>query len=76
MACSQKISMNWSPPRAMEPSRLAAFPAVKARILNSASRNIGSATLDSMMQNTTRMAGPPIRPETTSGLVQPVACPP
>ena len=76
MACSQKISMNCSPPRAMDPSRLAAFPAAKARILNRPSANIGSAMRVSITQNRARMTAPPIRPDSTIGLVQPVAWPP
>ena len=44
-------SMNCSPPRAIEPIRLAAFPAANARIRNRLIRNIGSAILVSMIPN-------------------------
>ena len=53
------ISTNIRPPRPSEDSRLARLPAVKARILNSGSRNIGSATRVSMKQNATSTARPP-----------------
>ena len=73
---SQITSMNCRPPRAIEPSRLAALPAANARILNSPSWNIGSAILVSMMQNATSSATPVASPPTTHGLVHPVVCPP
>ena len=41
---SQMISMNMRPPRPTPASREERLPAVKARILNSGKRNIGSAT--------------------------------
>ncbi len=68
--------MNCSPPRAIEPSRLARFPAAKARILNRPSWNMGSAMCVSIRQNTTSSAAPPNRPVSTHGLVHPVGCPP
>ena len=76
MPCSQMISMNCRPPRAIEASRVAALPAANARIRNSFSGNIGSSTRGSMTQNTTSSATPPIRPVSTHGLVQPIVCPP
>ena len=76
MPCSQMIRMNISPPRPRLDSRLARLPAVNGRIRNSESRNIGSATRVSITQNPASTASPPpIRPSTT-GLVQPIACPP
>ena len=69
-------SMNCRPPRAIEPSRLAALPAANARILNRPSWNIGSAIRVSMRQNATSSAAPPARPPSTYGLVQPVGWPP
>jgi hypothetical protein len=68
--------MNWRPPRAIEPSRLAALPAANARILNSPIRNIGSAILVSMTQNVASRAAPASSPPATQGLVHPVVCPP
>ena len=52
------------------------LPAVKARILNRLSRNIGCGTLVSTQANSTRMATPPKIPASTQGLVQPVGWPP
>ncbi len=76
MPCSQMISMNCSPPRAIAASSVAALPAANALIRNSFRSNIGSATRSSTRQNTHSSATPPIRPDSTSGLVQPIACPP
>ena len=70
------MSMNISPPRLNEASRLAVTPALKARILKSASWNMGSATLVSMKQKTPSNATPPIRQPSTRGLSQPMVCPP
>ena len=75
MPCSQMISMNCWPPRAMAMSRPAMLPAVNALILNKLSSNIGSAMLRSMRQNTTSSATPPPSRPITSGLVQPMAWP-
>ena len=72
MPCSQMISMNISPPRLSEASRLAVTPALKARILKSCRRNMGSATLVSMRQKMPSSSTPPIRQQSTSGLVQPM----
>ena len=69
-------SMNCSPPRAIEPIRLAAFPAANARILNRLIRNIGSGIFVSMIPKMISSAAPPISPASTQGLVQPVAWPP
>ena len=53
------------------------LPAVKARIRNSASRNMGSGTRVSMMPKPTRRTTPPTdQTPMTSGLVQPMAWPP
>ena len=66
------ISMNIRPPRLRAARKLASTPLVKARILNSWSRNIGWGTLVSMMQKTTRRTTPrPIEPSTI-GLVHPI----
>ncbi len=69
---SQMISMNISPPRLSAARKLASTPLVKARILNSWSRNMGSATLVSMMQKATSRATPSARQPTTNGLVHPI----
>ena len=53
------ISMNIRPPRLSEARKLAALPAVKARMRKSERRNIGWVTLVSMIPKTTRMAMPP-----------------
>ncbi len=76
MPCSQMISMNCMPPRPRAIIRLAMLPAAKARILNSDSRNSGSATLVSTQLNTSSRAAPPNRAVSTHGLVQPIGCPP
>ena len=76
MPCSQMIRTNISPPRPRPASRLARFPAVNGRIRNSASRNIGSATRVSITQNAASTARPPKISVSTSGLVQPIVCPP
>ena len=75
MPCSQMMRMNWKPPRAIDTSRPARLPKVKARIRNRLSWNIGSAIRVSMMPNTTSSATPPIRPASTHGLVQPMVPP-
>ena len=46
-------------------------PELKRRSLN-----MGAATRVSTKQNTTSMAMPPNMPPSTSGLVQPIECPP
>ncbi len=70
------IRMNIRPPRPRLDSRLARLPAVKARILNRLSRNIGSATLVSMIEKMTSTARPPPMSVMTRGLVQPMVWPP
>ncbi len=70
------ISMNMSPPRPMAARKLAKMPAVKARILKSGSRNMGSGTLDSITQNTMSRATPAANSARTTGLVHPMAWPP
>jgi hypothetical protein len=52
------------------------FPAVKARIRNRLSRNIGAGTLVSTQANRTSTAMPPKTADSTHGLVHPVGCPP
>ncbi len=76
MPASQMTSMNCSPPRAMEPSRLAALPAANALILNRLIWNIGSAIFVSKTQNAARSTTPPTSPPMIHGLVHPVGCPP
>ena len=76
MPCSQMIRMNIRPPRPRLDSKLAMLPAVNGRILNSASWNIGSATRVSITQNTASTARPPKISVSTTGLVQPIVCPP
>ena len=76
MPASQMTSMNCRPPRAIEPSRLAALPAANARILNRLIWNIGSAILVSKTQNATSITTPPTSPAMIQGLVQPVGWPP
>ena len=66
------MSVNISPPRLRAASRPAKTPALKARILNSWSRNMGSSTLVSMMQKATSSAAPTKRQLSTIGLVQPM----
>ncbi len=68
--------MNIRPPRLSEAKKLATFPALKARMRNSESRNIGWATLVSMIPKTTRIASPPRISASTTGLVQPMVWPP
>ena len=72
MPCSQMMSMNISPPRPMADRKLARVPAVKARMRNSGSRNIGSATRRSMMENTISRATPRLSEPITTGLIQPM----
>ncbi len=60
----------------METARPARLPAVKARMRNRLSWNIGSAILVSTTPNTTSRATPPISPASTQGLVQPMVWPP
>ena len=76
MPCSQMISTNSRPPRPSEDSRLARLPAVKARILNSRSWNIGSSTRVSTKQKRISTARPPKMALSTNGLVQPIVWPP
>ena len=70
------ISMNISPPRLSEARKLATLPAEKARMRKRDRRNIGCATLVSMIPKTTRMAMPPKISASTMGLVHPMVCPP
>jgi hypothetical protein len=72
MPASQITSMNCRPPRAIEPSSDAAFPAAKARIRNRLSWNIGSAIFVSSTQKRASSTTPAARPPSTHGLVQPV----
>ena len=57
-------------------SKVEMLPAVKARIRNSASRNIGSGTRVSMTAKATSRATPVDSAVSTVGLVQPMVCPP
>ena len=72
MPCSQMMSMNIRPPRPSAPRKLAKTPAVKARILKSWSRNMGSSVCTSMKQNRIRKATPAPISASTTGLVQPM----
>ena len=76
MPCSQMISVNIRPPRATAARKVESVPNVNARILNSWSRNIGSAARRSTTQNASRESTPSDSSATTRGLVQPVAWPP
>jgi hypothetical protein len=66
------ISMNMRPPRPTPASREDRLPAVKARILNSGKRNMGSAARCSIMAKATSSAAPPLRQPSTNGLVHPM----
>jgi hypothetical protein len=66
------ISMNWMPPRAIDTSRPATLPAVNSRILNSDSRNIGSATRVSMTRKISSTTSPPMISPSTTGDSQPI----
>ena len=52
------------------------LPAVNARIRNSDRSNIGAVTCVSMTANTASTTTPPTTRPSTSGLVQPMVCPP
>ena len=60
----------------MATARPARLPAVKARMRNRLSWNIGSAMRVSMTTNAASSALPPASPASTQGLVQPIVCPP
>jgi hypothetical protein len=66
------MSMNCSPPRAMDTAKPAALPAVKALIRKRLSWIIGSATLVSMMTNAASNTAPPTSRPKTVGFVQPM----
>ncbi len=72
MPCSQMISMNCSPPWASAAARVAALPALKARIRNRLNRTIGSATRVSISTNATSRATPTPRMVSTTGFCQPI----
>jgi hypothetical protein len=55
---------------------MARTPAVKARIRNRWSWNMGLSTRSSINTKTTKMARPPITVPSTKGLVQPMVWPP
>ena len=76
MPWSQMIIMNIRPPRATAARKLDSTPAVKARMRNRASRNIGSALVRSMTPNAPRKAAPMASSLSTVGLVQPIVWPP
>jgi hypothetical protein len=69
-------SVKTIPPRPIEEKRLARFPAVNARILNSEIWNIGAGTLVSIHANNASTTAPPASVPSTNGLVQPMECPP
>jgi hypothetical protein len=69
------ISMNISPPRLIAERNVASVPKVNALILNSGSRNIGSATRVSMTPNAVSDATPNTSSEMTGALVHPMLCP-
>ncbi len=73
---SQMINMNIRPPRLSDAKKLATLPALKARMRNNDGRNIGWATLVSMIPKAIRMARPPRSSASTTGLDQPMVCPP
>jgi hypothetical protein len=64
--------MNISPPRATADRKVDRVPNVNARMRNSGSLNIGSATRRSIAKNTTSSATPAESRLTTRGLIQPV----
>ena len=70
------MSMNMRPPRPIPASSVERLPALKARMRNRASRNIGSATRFSMTAKAASRATPPARQLSTKGLVQPMVWPP
>ncbi len=70
------MSMNCRPPRAIDTARPARLPAVKARMRNRLSWNIGWGILVSTNPNTISRAMPPTSPASTCGFVQPIVCPP
>jgi hypothetical protein len=76
MPCSQMMSMNCRPPRAMEARRPAALPAVKAWMRKRLCWNIGSAIRPSMTTNTASRATPAISSPYTEGSVQLIVCRP
>ena len=76
MPWSQMTSMNIKPPRLSEARKLATLPALKARMRNRVSRNMGCATLVSTTPKTTRMPMPPKMAATTKGFVHTIVCPP
>ena len=76
MPCSQMISMNISPPRATAARKVESVPKVKARIRNRVRRNIGSATRSSIATKAPSEASEAVSRAITSGLPQPVGCPP
>ena len=76
MPCSQMISMNINPPRATADRNVESVPNVNARIRNSCSRNMGSATRRSIIAKAIRLTVAPAISASTLGLVQPVGWPP
>jgi hypothetical protein len=68
--------MNCSPPRAMDASSVAMLPKANGRMRSRCRSNMGWLTRISMKQNAISSAVPPSRPVSTSGLVQPIVCPP
>ncbi len=76
MPCSQMISMNIRPPRATAERNVESVPNVNARIRNSGSWNIGSATRRSTATNATRQTAAAASSAITRGLPQPSALSP
>ncbi len=70
------ISMNIRPPRATAARKVERVPKVKARMRNSGSRNIGSATRRSIIAKRTSEMTEPASSATVIGFSQPVAEPP
>ncbi len=70
------ISTNCMPPRPIEMARPARLPKVKARSRKRLSWIIGAETRFSMTTNAASSARPPTISPSTSGLVQPMVCPP
>ena len=70
------INMNIRPPRETADRNVDSVPNVNARIRNSGSRNIGSATRCSMSTNATSDSTAPPSSAITFGEPQPIACEP
>ena len=69
---SQMMSMNISPPRAIEDRKFASTPNVYGRMRKRSRWNIGSFTRVSIRTNATRSTTPSARAESTNGLLHPI----